>query len=100
MTTVRHHLFGLEAEVSILERGADDVWMRWLEPGRCHYGEQRWAATVARGSGKCALTGAPIRRGDRIFRPTGRPRPSNANVLILADQIVKILDSASVGEAG
>ena len=28
--------------IEILERSETTLVIRWVEPGRCHYGEQRW----------------------------------------------------------
>lgn len=98
MTFIRRRLVGLDAEVSILECDDEHLWVRWLEPGRCHYGEQRWSVAFARCIGKCALSGTLIRRGDRVFKPAGRPPPSNADVQIRVDQIAKVLENPRTDE--
>ncbi|TCW79527.1 hypothetical protein C5O80_28475 [Burkholderia sp. SRS-46] len=71
-------------QVYVLEYSDELLLVRWVEPGRAHYGEQHWRAGRAQRSGVCALSGSAIVRGDDIFRPTGRPMPSNARAMILA----------------
>ncbi|QGZ59977.1 DUF3331 domain-containing protein [Paraburkholderia acidiphila] len=57
------------------------------------YAEQPWRLTRARGRGVCALTSAPIRRGDLIYRPSVRGRaPVNAGWMLLASAIPLIAD--------
>ena len=34
--------------IEILERSDTTLVIRWVEPGRCHYGEQRWRPSLAR----------------------------------------------------
>ncbi|WP_175686710.1 DUF3331 domain-containing protein [Burkholderia anthina] len=73
-----------DARVQVLERSAQLLVVRWVEPGRAHFGEQRWKPGRARHAGVCALTGARIACGDDVFRPSGRPMPPNSRAMILA----------------
>jgi hypothetical protein len=73
--------------IEILERSDTALVVRWIEPGRCHYGEQRWRRRSAHTSGTCAVTRRKIRRGDAVFKPAERPAPLNASVMIAADVI-------------
>ncbi|MBN3836696.1 DUF3331 domain-containing protein [Burkholderia sp. Ac-20344] len=75
--TVRPH-------VQVLERSAQLLVVRWVEPGRAHFGEQHWKPGRARQAGVCVLSGARIACGDDVFRPSGRPTPPNARAMILA----------------
>jgi len=65
--------------IEILERSDTTLVIRWVEPGRCHYGEQRWRRRSAHTSGTCAVTRRKIRRGDAVFKPAERPAPANAS---------------------
>jgi hypothetical protein len=56
-------------QIEILERSEDTLIIRWVEPGRCHYGEQRWRRRFARASGICVMSQRTIRRGDAVFSP-------------------------------
>jgi hypothetical protein len=76
-STVRPH-------VQVLERSAQLLVVRWVEPGRAHFGEQHWKPGRARQAGVCVLSGARIACGDAVFRPSGRPTPPNARAMILA----------------
>lgn len=76
-------LIEIGVQLSILEHNGRELWVRWVEPGRCHYGEQRWVLCTAKRSGSCALSGLPVKRGDTIFRPNGRPVPLNGDAMIL-----------------
>lgn len=68
--------------VTVLEAGDDALLVRWVESGRCHYGEQRWRLRVALQSGRCALSGQPIEPGEPVFRPVRRPVPANGDEMI------------------
>ncbi|AOJ33020.1 DUF3331 domain-containing protein [Burkholderia metallica] len=70
--------------VQVLERSAQLLIVRWVEPGRAHFGEQYWKPGRARQAGVCVLSGARIACGDDVFRPSGRPTPPNARAMILA----------------
>ncbi|WJF91490.1 DUF3331 domain-containing protein [Paraburkholderia bonniea] len=73
--------------IEILERSDTALVIRWVEPGRCHYGEQRWRRRSAHKSGTCAVSRQKIRRGDAVFKPAERPAPSNATAMISAEII-------------
>ncbi|WP_419689552.1 DUF3331 domain-containing protein [Burkholderia theae] len=68
--------------VTVLEAGDDSLLIRWVESGRCHYGEQRWRLRVALQSGRCAISGRPIEPGEPVFRPVRRPVPANGDEMI------------------
>ncbi|MCP3716269.1 MULTISPECIES: DUF3331 domain-containing protein [unclassified Paraburkholderia] len=72
-------------QIEILERSENILIIRWVEPGRCHYGEQRWRRRCARASGVCVVSRRAIRRGDAVFRPAERPAPSNASAMIAVE---------------
>ncbi|NVH73286.1 DUF3331 domain-containing protein [Paraburkholderia sp. JPY432] len=69
-------------QVEILEHSETTLTIRWVEPGRCHYGEQRWRLRHARAPGVCVVSRRAIRRGDAVFRPAERPAPTNASAMI------------------
>ncbi len=77
-----------DVHVEILERSDSLLVIRWVEPGRCHYGEQRWRRRLAQRSGMCALSHEMIHRGDDVFRPAERPAPKNAAAMISAAQVL------------
>ncbi|MBU7439725.1 DUF3331 domain-containing protein [Paraburkholderia fungorum] len=58
--------------------------VRWSDPLRGHMGEQIWHRVVARESSRCALTGMPVKRGDRVYRPRNRGRSTAFN----ADRVI------------
>ncbi|CAB3744866.1 hypothetical protein LMG24238_07363 [Paraburkholderia sediminicola] len=68
--------------ITVLESSANHLLVRWVESGRCHYGEQRWRLGVATRTGYCAVSGRKIHRGDAVYRPTGRPPPANRAAMI------------------
>lgn len=84
-----HRVFSLDCangvRIEILERSDTTLVIRWVEPGRCHYGEQRWRRRSAHTSGTCAVSRRKIRRGDAVFKPAERPAPSNASAMISAE---------------
>lgn len=71
--------------IEVLEQTDGALVIRWVEPGRCHYGEQRWRRRSAHTSGTCAVSRQKIRRGDAVFKPAERPAPLNASVMIAAE---------------
>jgi hypothetical protein len=75
-----------EAVVRVIERPSSaTAIVYWSDAGTCHYGYQGWRVTTATSDGACALTGAPIHRGDSVYRPSQRdPKPQNASAMILA----------------
>jgi hypothetical protein len=71
--------------VRLIERTTSSTaTIAWGDSTSCFYGEQNWRAATARISGICALSGARIKRGDRIFRPRcSKPAPVNSDAMIL-----------------
>jgi hypothetical protein len=69
-------------QVEILEQSETTLVVRWVEPGRCHYGEQRWRRRSAHTAGTCVVSRRAIHRGDAVFRPAERPAPANASAMI------------------
>ncbi|MEX3933680.1 DUF3331 domain-containing protein [Paraburkholderia phymatum] len=62
------------------------ILVSWSDSTFGRYQDQMWRAGFARTSGVCGLTGAPVRRGDPVFRPLVRvgAKPLNALDMILA----------------
>ncbi|KWE64544.1 hypothetical protein WM16_04170 [Burkholderia ubonensis] len=79
-----------DVHVEILERSDTLLVVRWVEPGRCHYGEQRWRRRFAQRTGTCALSRQAIQRGDEVFRPAERPAPANAGAMISAAEVLAL----------
>ncbi|MCA7946883.1 DUF3331 domain-containing protein [Burkholderia vietnamiensis] len=79
-----------DVHVEILERSDTLLVVRWVEPGRCHYGEQRWRRRFAQRTGTCALSRQVIQRGDEVFRPAERPAPANAAAMISAAEVLAL----------
>lgn len=79
-----------DVHVEILERSETLLVVRWVEPGRCHYGEQRWRRRFAQRTGTCALSRQVIHRGDEVFRPAERPAPANAAAMISAAEVLAL----------
>ena len=80
------HKCANHVRVEIIERPYDDLAiLSWRDSRLCCYVEQRWHLRVARHSGVCALTGRTIARGTLVFVPMSRPRPLNADEMILAE---------------
>jgi hypothetical protein len=79
-------------EVSVIERLTDtSVSVRWRDATRGHYDDQIWISCRARSNGRCALSGAPIRRHDFVYKPRARSIvPANANAMILASLIARV----------
>jgi hypothetical protein len=79
-------------EVSVIERLTHtSVSVRWRDATRCHYDDQVWISCRARSSGRCALSGAAIRRHDFVYKPRARSvAPANANAMILASLIERV----------
>jgi len=72
--------------IRILERlSSTAVSVCWYDATCGHYADQIWRRTHSRHKTVCTLTGRPVKRGDAVYRPSGRGiRPVNANYLILA----------------
>jgi Domain of unknown function (DUF3331) len=79
-------------QIQILEQSENTLIIRWVEPGRCHYGEQRWRRRSANSSGTCIVSRRAIRRGDAVFRPAERPAPANASAMISVDAFVQLAE--------
>lgn len=82
-----------DVEVSVLERITDtSISVRWRDATRCHYDDQIWISCRARGHGRCALTGMPIRPRDDVYKPRARSvAPVNADAMILAMWVAKVV---------
>jgi hypothetical protein len=78
-------------QIEILEQDEKTILIRWVEPGRCHYAEQRWRLRSARVAGVCAVSQRAIRRGDAVFRPAERPMPANGSAMISVEAF-RLLD--------
>jgi Domain of unknown function (DUF3331) len=79
-------------EIQILEQSENTLIIRWVEPGRCHYGEQRWRRRSANSSGTCIVSRRAIRRGDAVFRPAERPAPANAFAMISVEAFRRLAE--------
>ncbi|MFM0653504.1 DUF3331 domain-containing protein [Paraburkholderia sediminicola] len=66
--------------ITILESSEDHLLVRWVESGKCHFGEQRWRLRVTSRLGICALSGRHIRRGQTVYRQAERP-PNHAAMI-------------------
>ena len=79
----------LHRVVSFIERtSSSTVTIAWRDPTSCSYGAQIWMGANAKVAGVCALSGAQINRGDRIYHPRhSNPAPVNAGAMILASAI-------------
>ncbi|WP_322027608.1 DUF3331 domain-containing protein [Burkholderia sp. BCC1977] len=84
--------------VTVLEAGDDGLLVRWVESGRCHYGEQRWRLRVALVPGRCAISGRLIEPGEPVFRPVRRPVPANADEMICPASVPQV--AGAVPDAG
>ena len=84
--------------VTVLEAGDDGLLVRWVESGRCHYGEQRWRLRVAQVPGHCAISGRPIEPGEPVFRPVRRPVPANADEMICPASVPQVSGAARSAE--
>lgn len=82
---------------TILEASFDHLLVRWVERGKCHYGEQKWRLGTARHAGYCAISGRRIARGQAAYRPTGRPPPSNSASLIAPEAVSSLLRDVAPG---
>ncbi|MEA3130846.1 MAG: hypothetical protein QOF46_2641, partial [Paraburkholderia sp.] len=76
--------------VSVLEYLPNKlVVISWHDPTMCNYEEQIWSPALARHSGRCALSGSRISRGDTVYKPRtrGRIAPLNGDAMILASAL-------------
>ncbi|RQZ31458.1 DUF3331 domain-containing protein [Burkholderia sp. Bp9017] len=83
--------------VTVLEAGEEGLLVRWVESGRCHYGEQRWRLRVALMPGRCAISGRPIEPGEPVFRPVRRPVPANGDEMICPASVPGLGGAARAG---
>ena len=81
-----------ECVVRVLDRVSTKiVVVYWCDATSCRYGDQLWRVGVSRRRGRCALSGAPIKAGDAVYRPRqGRPRPVNAAAMMLASEVERV----------
>ena len=81
--------------VTVLERLSNSlVALSWRDPTLCNYEEQMWSPGLARTSGRCALSGLHIRKGDAIYKPAtrGQTVPLNRDAMILASELLDVRD--------
>jgi hypothetical protein len=63
---------GRNATIEILDRPTStSAVLSWRDTGGS-YGYQLWHKGIGKWGGSCELSGAPIRRGDFVFRPATR----------------------------
>jgi hypothetical protein len=68
--------------IQILESPAKNrLLVSWRESGICNYTEQLWALRKAKRTTLCAISGQPVRLGDEIYRPVGKPLNSATCIL-------------------
>ncbi|RKT21599.1 uncharacterized protein DUF3331 [Paraburkholderia sp. RAU2J] len=86
--------------VEVIERlSGTSIAVLWQDATRCRYVDQVWISCRARVQGRCAVSGAVIRREDSIYKPRVRTAPpANANAMILASVVEQM--SSMVGEDG
>ncbi|WP_425434094.1 DUF3331 domain-containing protein [Paraburkholderia lycopersici] len=77
------------AHMEIVERHSESLLsVCWCDATSGRYGAQLWKLTKARCRAVCALSGAPIRRGDAVYRPWVRGHaPANADWVVLASMV-------------
>ncbi|MBJ9654073.1 DUF3331 domain-containing protein [Burkholderia multivorans] len=91
------------ARIRIVEiLSSSSVSVRWSDPQSGYFGEQVWHCVTARTSSQCVLTGMPINRGDRVYRPRGRGRsvPCNWARMIHAAAVASFARNASRAAGG
>jgi hypothetical protein len=79
--------------VTFVERfTAKSISITWRDSTAANYSEQLWIRRIARSNGVCALTGAPIVRGDAVYGPAGRTsvRPANCAQMVLANVLEEL----------
>jgi hypothetical protein len=78
--------------VHVIERtSANSAIVSWSDARFGRMGAQTWMAGKARVSGRCALTGAVIKRGDRVYQPRKtRPAAINAGTMIVATYVHEV----------
>ncbi|MGX6998296.1 DUF3331 domain-containing protein [Caballeronia sp. KNU42] len=86
------------ATIRILERlSASAVSLSWHDPTSLNYAEQVWRMGGAPRSGRCAVSGERILRGQSVFRPrrSGKDAPLNASEMILTSVILGACSSSA-----
>ncbi|TDY22845.1 uncharacterized protein DUF3331 [Paraburkholderia sp. BL6665CI2N2] len=88
-------------QIEILERLSDtSIAVLWRDATRCQYVDQVWICCRARIKGRCALSGATIRRDDAIYKPRIRSAvPANADAMILASVIACVASTVLTGDS-
>ncbi|MFC6947575.1 DUF3331 domain-containing protein [Paraburkholderia dipogonis] len=88
-------------QIEVLERLSDtSIAVLWQDATRCRYVDQVWICCRARIKGRCALSGATIRRDDAIYKPRIRAAiPANADAMILASVIACMASTVVSGDA-
>lgn len=88
-------------QVEVVERLSEtSIAVLWQDATRCRYADQVWISCRARLKGRCALSGAVIRRDDMIYKPRVRASiPANAAAMILAS-VVEQLPAVKVALTG
>lgn len=84
------------ARIAVLDRPSPlTLIVFWSDAQSGHYANQIWRLTRSPARAFCVLTGAPIREGDKVFRPTNRGTccPGNRDAMIRADAITADLRS-------
>ncbi|XUW93868.1 DUF3331 domain-containing protein (plasmid) [Burkholderia sp. M6-3] len=86
---------------AIEPHGKSSLLVFWCDPTCCHYVDQLWINVMARKSGRCALTGLPIRRGDLIYKPQcrGLRVPANWHEMILFSALWARSRQSGLGDA-
>jgi hypothetical protein len=81
----RHEAY-TRCAIQVLERqGRTVATVAWSDSTACRYGEQLWRRCIARKTGRCALSGQVIAKGDAVYRPRiAQPAPRNIDAMILA----------------
>lgn len=90
-----HHV-----QIEVIERLSESsIAVLWQDATRCRYADQVWISCRARIKGRCAVSGATIRRDDAIYKPRVRSAvPANAGAMILATVIERMPTVARQGE--
>lgn len=95
----RDHFAGVAEQFRIVEvLSTSAVSVRWSNPLAGHISDQVWHCVTARRNTSCLLTGATIRRGDRVFQPRvrGGRVPCNWDRMIRAEAMQCLLERPSV----
>ncbi|RAS29780.1 DUF3331 domain-containing protein [Paraburkholderia bryophila] len=86
--------FVKECRISLLERPKTDrLVVDWSDACRGHCGEQEWRMVAAPTSGRCAFSGAEIRKGDPVFKPKRSQASPNADEMILASAVPESIEA-------